>query len=115
VLQALPDHLPAARLEQLDRHLGLSGRRSLELRCAWLVAALRAVVPGAPEQAHRALRETGRMKFLRPLFGALAQRAETQALAALVFAEERARYHPIANGVIEPLVSPSPRPPQGPL
>jgi leukotriene-A4 hydrolase len=103
-LQALPATITAAQCAALDAHLGLRGRKSLELRCAFLVAALKAGVPDAPVQAREVLRETGRMKFLRPLYGALAARPETKPLAGQYFAETRARYHPIAQGVIEGLL-----------
>ena len=103
-LQALPAATGADQCAALDRHLGLRGRRSLELRCAFLVAALRAGAPGAAAQAQHVLLETGRMKFLRPLYGALAARPETKALAAQFYAEAKGRYHPIARSVIEGLL-----------
>ena len=103
-LQALPPSLTAEQCAALDHHLGLRGRRSLELRCAFLVAALRAGAPGSAELARHVLLETGRMKFLRPLYGGLAARPETRALAAQFYGEAKGRYHPIARSVIEGLL-----------
>ena len=101
VLQALPAELTAAQCSALDTHLGLRARRSLEIRCAYLGAALRAGVQDAPELARGVVYECGRMKFLRPMYGALAAKAETKALAKSFFAELKGRYHPIAQAVIE--------------
>ncbi len=101
VLQALPGDLTAAQCSALDLHLGLRARRSLEIRCAYVGAALKAGVADAPELARGVVYECGRMKFLRPMYGALAARPETKALAKSWFAEMKHRYHPIAQAVVE--------------
>ena len=101
VLQALPEGLSAAHCTALEEHLGLRQRQSLELRCAYVSAALKAGVKDAPELARGVVYECGRMKFLRPMYGALAAKAETKALAKSFFAEMKGRYHPIAQAVIE--------------
>jgi hypothetical protein len=66
-----------------------------------LLQALRVQVPGAAQEAARAVRETGRMKFLRPLYGALARDPSTRALAEETYAQAKPGYHPIARRVIE--------------
>lgn len=105
VLQALPEKTSASTCAELERRFGLKGKKSLELRTVFLEAALRAGLAGAPEQARQVLLETGRMKFLKPLFRALAKRPETLEYARGVYAEAKGRYHPIARGGIEAILA----------
>ena len=42
----------------------------------------------------------GRMKYLKPIYRALASRPETKPLAQELFEKHRASYHPIAQQVI---------------
>ena len=100
-LQALPV-LTAAQCEELDRRFGLAARKSLELRHTFVLAQLRAGAPGAVEGARRVLAETGRMKYLRPLFGELFRREP--ALAREIYQQQRGGYHPIARAAIEGLL-----------
>ena len=97
-LQALPASLPAATLQAIDARFGLSGRQSLELRHTFVVAALRAGLPSAVEAARRVALETGRMKYLRPVYQQLAK--SDRAAAERIFAEARDGYHHIARAVI---------------
>ena len=101
-LQALPASLSAAALQAIDARFGLSARKSLELRHTFVLAALRAGFPGALEAARRVALETGRMKYLRPIYQQLAK--SDRAAAERIFAEARDGYHLIARGVIEGLL-----------
>jgi leukotriene-A4 hydrolase len=104
VLQSIePD---AARLRQLDARFGLSSRKSLELRHTFVLLLLRAGVEGAVEAARRVLLETGRMKYLRPLYTELVRR--DRAAAERIFAEARGGYHNIARAVVEGLLKGDP-------
>ena len=102
-LQSLPE-LSADVCGQLDALLGLSRRRSLELRHAFVLVQLRAGVEGGREAARWLLRETGRMKYLRPVYTELARRPQTRALAREIYEEARATYHPIARTVVESIL-----------
>jgi len=103
LLQALPELTPDV-CRQLDTLLGLSRRRSLDLRHTFVLAQLRAGVPEGREAARRVLRESGRMKYLRPLYTELARRPQTRALAREIYEEARASYHPIARTVVESIL-----------
>jgi aminopeptidase N len=97
--------VPTATCEAIETMFSLHERKSLELRTAFLLQALRVQVPGAAQEAARAVRETGRMKFLRPLYGALARDPSTRALAEETYAQAKPGYHPIARRVIEGLLA----------
>ena len=100
-LQALPAQT-AIQCAALDARFGLSSRPSIEVRHTFVIAQLRAGAPGAVEAARRVLAETGRMKYLRPLFLELAK--GDRAVAQRLYDERRAGYHPIARAVIEGLL-----------
>jgi len=102
-LQALPE-LAAEVCGQLDALLGLSRRRSLELLHTFVLVQLRAGVEAGREGARRVLRETGRMKYLRPLYTELARRPQTRGLAREIYEEARPSYHPIARTVVESIL-----------
>jgi leukotriene-A4 hydrolase len=97
VLQATaPD---AARLRELDARWELSRRKSLELRHTFVLLQLRAGMPEAVEAARRVLLETGRMRYLRPIYNELARR--DPAAARRIYDEARGGYHHIARTVVE--------------
>ena len=100
-LQSLPLLTPV-QCADIDRRFGLSSRKSLEVRHTFVLAQLRAGAPGAVEGARRVLGETGRIKFLRPIFGELAKRHP--ALAHEIYQERREGYHPIARAAVEGLL-----------
>ncbi len=97
-LQALPASLSAEALQALDARFALSSRQSLELRHTFVLAALRAGLPGAVEAARRVALETGRMKYLRPIYQQLAK--SDRAAAERIFAEACDGYHHIARAVV---------------
>jgi len=97
LLQGLtPD---AAKVREVDARFGISRRRSLELRQALVLVMLRAGMPEAVEAARRIVLETGRMKYLRPLYTELSRR--DPAAARRIFQEASPGYHHIARSVIE--------------
>jgi leukotriene-A4 hydrolase len=102
-LQALPQPAGARLLAALDAQFGLSVRTSLELRHTFVLAQLRAGLPEAVEGLRRVVRETGRMKYLKPLYLELSKR--DLPAAQRIYAEYRAGYHPIAREVIESMLS----------
>jgi leukotriene-A4 hydrolase len=96
----------AAKLRELDARFGLSTRRSLELRHTFVLLQLRAGVPEGVEGARRVALETGRMKYLRPVFTELARRDPRA--AGRIYAEARSGYHNIARAVVEGLLKNAP-------
>ncbi|HZX97283.1 MAG TPA: leukotriene A4 hydrolase C-terminal domain-containing protein [Myxococcales bacterium] len=94
--------LDAARLREVDARYGLSTRRSLELRHTFVLLQLRAGVPEGIEGARRVALETGRMKYLRPVFTELARRDRDA--AARIYEEAKGGYHNIARAVVEGLL-----------
>jgi len=97
VLQAISPDSP--RLRELEARFGLANRRSLELRHTFVLLQLRAGAPEAVDAARRIVLETGRMRYLRPLYTELARR-DPEA-ARRIYQEARAGYHNIARAAVE--------------
>lgn len=89
-------------LAELDARFSLSTRKSLELRHTFVLLQLKAGLAAGVDGARRVALETGRMKYLRPVFVALAK--FDRAAARRIFEEARAGYHPIARAVVESLL-----------
>jgi leukotriene-A4 hydrolase len=104
-LEAMPRPSPIAVCEQLDRTYALTTAKNPEVLVSWLTLACESgyttsVLPRVEE----VLGQTGRMKYLKPLYRALAARVETKPLAQSLFAKLHGQYHPIAQQVVRSLV-----------
>jgi leukotriene-A4 hydrolase len=95
---------PRALVEALDAAFHLSEAKNPDVLVAWLVPALSAAHAPALKRTESFLGEVGRMKYLKPLYGALLAREETHAVAEACFQRFRSRYHAIAAAGIENLL-----------
>ncbi len=103
-LESLPTPSPQALCEELERRYQLTSRGNMEVLVAWLTLAAESGFAPAIARIEQVLGEVGRMKYLKPLYQALARRPETRELARRCFAKNSAAYHPIARQVISPIV-----------
>jgi len=99
-LEAMPKPSPLEVCAQLDAEYMLTAAKNPEVLVSWLVLACHsgftAVLPRAEEMVAR----FGRMKYLKPIYRALASLPQTRPLAQELFEKHRASYHPIAQQVI---------------
>ena len=95
---------PRALVEALDASFHLSAAKNPDVLVAWLVPALSAGHAPALKRTESFLGEVGRMKYLKPLYGALLAREETRDVAEACFLRFRSRYHAIAAAGIETLL-----------
>ena len=100
-LESVPRPSPAGTCETLDGRFKLSASGNYEVLVAWLtLAVLSGYAPALP-RVEEVLGKVGRMKYLRPLYQALAKAPATRALARRRFEAVKAGYHPIARQVVE--------------
>ena len=100
----LPRKLPAERLAELDRTLGLSATRNSEVLFAWLELAVANRYDPAVPALERFLTVQGRRKFVRPLIEALAKDAGWgRPIAERVYRQARPLYHPITTRDLDKL------------
>ncbi|HET9989001.1 MAG TPA: leukotriene A4 hydrolase C-terminal domain-containing protein, partial [Kofleriaceae bacterium] len=94
---------PAAHdsLRQLDHQFQLTDSTNYDVLVPWLTLALKSGYLAVLPRVERVVAEVGRMKYLRPLFTALAADPHTRAQGEALFARNRAGYHPIARQMVE--------------
>ncbi len=87
-------------LDALERRWALSESKNRELLVSWLELCLESG-RDVLAQTEAVLGEVGRLKFVKPLYAAMAKRADGKARARETFERVRARYHPITVQVVE--------------
>jgi leukotriene-A4 hydrolase len=100
-LRALPDTIPAARLDDLDRTFKLSSSGNSEVLYAWLKIAIANKYEPAFPALERFLTSQGRRKFVAPLYADLAKTDWGKPMAMRIYAKARPTYHSVAVGTID--------------
>lgn len=102
-LETLPRVLPHGKVLALDAAFGLSLSKNWELRVGFLEIAASSGHEAIYPAVRSSLLETGRMKYLRPLYTGLVT-GGARKLAGEIFREAESKYHIIARQVIEGLL-----------
>jgi len=100
-LESIPQPASVEHCRALDERFGLTARDNYEVLAAWLVLALRSGYLAVVPRVEHVLAAVGRMKYLRPLYAALAADDRTRPTAHQLFERLRDGYHPIAQQVVE--------------
>ena len=100
-LESVPQPATVEHCRALDQRFGMTTRDNYEVLVAWLTLALRAGYLDVVPRVEQVLAAVGRMRYLRPLYAALAADPRTRPTALAAFARLRAGYHPIARQVVE--------------
>jgi leukotriene-A4 hydrolase len=100
-LAQLSDPADLALLASLDATFGLTSTGNHDVLSDWLLLGVRSGYPPATPACVTFLSRMGRLKDLKTLYVALAERQDTRELARETFAANRGRYHPIAATVVE--------------
>ncbi|MET0405258.1 MAG: M1 family metallopeptidase [Cystobacter sp.] len=103
-IERLPEDAPRKLLSELDERFHLTRSGNAEVLVAWLTVGVRSDWEPARQRAESFLGEVGRMKYLKPLYGALVATSEGKARARRLFEEYAARYHPIARAAVESIL-----------
>ncbi|PIN21804.1 Bifunctional leukotriene A4 hydrolase/aminopeptidase LTA4H [Handroanthus impetiginosus] len=107
-LENLPKSTEASQVTALDARYRLSESKDYDVKVTFLELAISARCSNYYNEVEKTLKEVGRMKYLRPLYRALVEgtgKDEEKIFAKRVFSEARACYHPIAQGVVEAILT----------
>ncbi|KAL0735965.1 hypothetical protein Bca4012_012175 [Brassica carinata] len=106
-LENLRKSCEPSQVVALDKRYRLAESKDYEVKVSFLKLALSSKCKEYHGEVEKTLKSVGRMLYLRTLFTALAQAGDTEEkqLAKQVFAEARETYHPIAQGVVESILS----------
>jgi hypothetical protein len=97
----VPRPASPALCSALHEQFGLTASTNYEVLVTWLVLALSSGYHRVVPRAEEVLGAVGRMRFLRPLYFALASDERTRPIARRTFERFAAGYHPIARQVVE--------------
>ncbi|XP_004307431.1 PREDICTED: leukotriene A-4 hydrolase homolog [Fragaria vesca subsp. vesca] len=107
-LENLPKSIEASQILDLNARYSLSESKDYEVKVAFLLLAIASKCKDHYAEVEKTLKAVGRKKYLVPLYTALVEgpgKEEEKILAKRVFAEARDTYHPIAQGVVETILS----------
>jgi aminopeptidase N len=102
-LETLPRPAPRELLQVLETKHHFTSSSNMEVLVTWLELCIEAGLDVA-ERVQEILGSVGRMKFLKPLYAALAKRPELRPVARATFERFQQRYHPIARQVVDGLL-----------
>lgn len=100
-LETVPRPAPEATCRALDEQFGLTKSTNFDVLVPWLTLALRSGYTAVLPRVKQVLAEVGRMKYLRPLYTALASDPVLRGEATATFEANRAGYHPISRQMVE--------------
>jgi leukotriene-A4 hydrolase len=104
-LEGMPDSLPVAEIEQLDRAYLFTGTANGEIAMRWYPLAIRSGYTHANDAIVEFVRRIGRRKLIMPVYAALVETQEGLALAKSAFEQARPGYHPITTASVEKLIA----------
>lgn len=102
-LKNLPDSLTETEMQLLDRIGGFTKSGNAEIITLWLVHAVRNSYEAAYPKLESFLINTGRRKFLSPIYHELARTPEGKARAREIYARARPNYHFVATNTFDKL------------
>jgi leukotriene-A4 hydrolase len=104
-IKNLPDTLTQQQLQELDKigHFTESG--NAEILSAWLVLAIQHQYKKAYPKLEAFLINTGRRKFLSPLYNELAKTPEGKSFAREIYGKARPNYHFVATNTFDKLLN----------
>ncbi len=103
-LETLERPATLALCQALEERFHLTQSPNYEVLVSWLIVAAHAGFAPSLSRTEEVFASVGRMKYLKPLYQALAARPETHPVAVRCFAANKAGYHPIARQVVEALL-----------
>ncbi len=99
-LRGLPEHLGAARMEELDKSYNLTASANDEILQQWLLMAVRNQYEPAYPRLEEFLTTVGRRKYVKPLYEAMDLKQ-----AAPIYEKARPMYHPITQATVDSILA----------
>ncbi len=103
-LRNLPQPLTPAQMEALDAAMHLTQSGNAEIQMAWYLQAVRHGYSAAYPAMEKFLINTGRRKFLEPLYKALIKTEKGREMARDIYEQARPNYHFVAVNTIDKLL-----------
>lgn len=104
-LKNLPDSLTVPQMQELDRFGNFTSSGNAEVLTAWLTLAIRYNYRPADQRLELFLIQTGRRKFLNPLYHELINTADGKKRAKEIYEKARPNYHFVATNTFDKLLN----------
>ena len=104
-LKNLPDSLTESQLQSLDKFGRFTASGNSEILTAWLTITIRDHYTPANARLEEFLINTGRRKFLNPLYKELVKTGEGKKLAKAIYEKARPNYHFVATNTFDKLIN----------
>lgn len=103
-VRSLPADLEKEKMAELDKAFGLTNTGNSEVLTAWLQQSIRNNYEAAYPKLEEFLINTGRRKFLTPLYGELIKTDEGKERALEIYKKARPNYHFVATNTIDEML-----------
>jgi aminopeptidase N len=103
-IKNLPDTLSKEQMVALDAFGKFTESGNAEILCAWFVHVIRHEYKKAYPNMEAFLINTGRRKFLSPLYGELTKTAEGKQYAVKIYERARPNYHFVATNTFDKML-----------
>jgi len=103
-IRNLPASITSEQMEELDMIFHFTESGNAELLCAWFVHAIKHWYTAAFRQLGSFLVNTGRRKFLMPLYTELNKTEEGKRLGKEIYARARPNYHFVSSSSVDKLL-----------
>lgn len=104
-VRSLPDTLEQEKVRELDEAFVFTLTGNTEVLTAWLVKAIQYKYDDAYNKLEKFLTETGRRKFLMPLYKELIKTNEGEIMAREIYDKARPNYHYVSSSSIDELLN----------
>jgi len=104
-LACIAPKIDAQKMADLDAQFHLTGSGNAEIESQWLLMAIQRKYEPAIPRLEQFLMTVGRRKFLKSLYGALADTAQGKSWALAIYERAYPFYHPITRSAIEAVLS----------
>ncbi|MBL6447517.1 M1 family metallopeptidase [Fulvivirga sp. 29W222] len=104
-VRVLPVELDNNRLTELDKTFGFTQTGNSEVLMAWLLQAIKHNYEPAYSKLEHFLVNTGRRKFLTPLYGELLKTEAGKERAINIYEQARPNYHFVATNTIDEMLN----------
>jgi hypothetical protein len=104
-IKNLPSSVTPQQMTTLDDFGNFTASGNAEIIAEWSVAAIRNKYENAYPKIESFLINTGRRKFLTPLYEEMVKTDEGKIMAKKIYAQARPNYHFVAVNTLDPIVN----------
>lgn len=103
-IRSLPKNLNLDQMKALDMAFGFTKSGNSEVLCAWLVPVISQQYKDGYGKLEDFLVNTGRRKFLTPLYGEMIKTEEGKQMALDIYRKARPNYHFVAANTLDKMI-----------